>query len=267
MWQSQGILTEIQTYNGERREAPCMEEAYTSETYGEKIAGAYDELYPDYDERAIACLAGLAGSGPALELGIGSGRVALPLQAAGVMVHGVEVSPAMVARLRARPGGERIAVTLGSFADQPQCGQFPLIYVVFNTFFQLLTQQEQLDCFANAARRLAPGGAFVVEAFIPDLLRYDSSKETRSAVMRGGNLEIDLATVDLLRQQITSRHVVLTQAGAQTYPVRMRFAFPDELDLMARLAGLRLRERWGDWDGSPCDGASGKHVSIYEANP
>ena len=127
----------------------------------------------------------------------------------------------------------------------------------------LLTQEEQLRCFANAALRLAPDGAFVIEAFIPDLLRYDSNKEVRSVSMDSGRVQIDLATVDLLKQQITNKHVILTKSGAQSYPVRMRFAFPAELDLMARLAGLRLRQRWGDWDGSACSGVSGKHISIY----
>lgn len=119
-------------------------------------------------------------------------------------------------------------------------------------------------CFADAARLLAPGGTFVIEAFIPDLLRYDSSKKIRSVSMDSGKLHVDLVTVDLLQQQITNKHMILTPGGSQTYPVRMRFAFPAELDLMARLAGLGLRERWGDWDGLACTGESGKHISVYE---
>lgn len=241
-----------------------MDEPFSPETYGARFAGVYDQLYTDYDTRAIAVLAQLAGAGPALELGIGTGRIALPLQEAGVWVHGVEASPEMVERLRAKPGGERIAVTLGSFADLPTQGAFSLVFVVFNTIFMLLTQEEQLRCFANVSRLLAPGGAFVVEAFIPDLLRYDSSKATRGVKLDAGKAHIDLATVDMLKQQITNQHTILGAGGGQTYPLRIRFAFPAELDLMARLAGLRLRERWGDWDGAPCDGSSGKHISIYE---
>ena len=241
-----------------------MEELFTAETYGECMAGVYDELYHEVDACSIEVLSRLAGTGPALELGIGTGRVALPLQATGVTVHGVEASPEMIAVLRAKPGGERIAMTLGSFVDQPAKGEFSLVFAVFNTIFVLLTQEEQLRCFFNVAQRLMPGGVFVVEAFIPDLLRYDSTRETRSVRMADGKVQIDLATVDMLKQQITNHHVILGVEGGQTYPVRMRFVFPAELDLMARLAGLRLRERWGDWDGSPCDGSSGKHISIYE---
>ncbi len=233
-------------------------DSYTPETYGERIAEVYDELYHEVDTRAIAVLAGLAGAGPALELGIGTGRIALPLQAAGVEVHGVDSSPAMIERLRAKHGGERIPITIGSFADLPVEGQFSLVFVVFNTIFVLLTQDDQLRCFANAARRLTPGGAFLIEAFIPELARYDSSKTVRTASIEQGRLQFDLATVDLVRQQITSQHIILAGRNqVENYPVKMRFAFPEELDLMARLAGLRLRERWGDWDGSNCTGKSG----------
>lgn len=129
----------------------------------------------------------------------------------------------------------------------------------------LHTQEEQLRCFANAARRLAPGGAFVVEAFIPELVRYDSSQTARTSSMVQGQLQIDLVTVDLVQQQITSQHIRLGGSKkVENFTVKMRFAFPAELDLMARLTGLRLRERWGDWDGSACTGKSGKYISIYE---
>ena len=194
-------------------------DSYTPETYGEHIADVYDDLYPEGDQRAVDALVKLAGGGPALELGIGTGRMALPLQNAGVEVHGVDSSPAMISKLRTKPGGDIIQVTIGSFANHPTEGQFSLIFVVFNTIFGLLTQEEQIQCFSNTARRLKPGGVFVMEAFIPDLARYKSDRTSRSISMEHGKVQIDLASVDLLAQQITSQHVVLKGSESQTYPV------------------------------------------------
>jgi len=147
---------------------PCVA-GYEPSTYGDRIAAVYDEWLgvPQDTDDAVAFLAGLAGQGPALELGIGTGRVELPLAARGVEVHGIDASEAMVARLHAKPGGEAIPVTIGDFADVPVEGAFPLVFVVFNTFFALLSQEAQVRCFENAARRLAPGGAFVLQAFGP----------------------------------------------------------------------------------------------------
>jgi SAM-dependent methyltransferase len=237
---------------------------YTPETYGERIALVYDDLYQGYDERAIAVLKELAGSGPALELGIGTGRIALPLQRAGVEVHGIDASPAMLERLRAKPGGERIPLTVGSFAELPAEGQFTLIYVMFNTFFALLTQEEQVQCFKNAARLLAPGGAFLMEAFIPDLARFPDKQTVRAINVDTNGVQIDVTRVDVLNQHISSQHVVMTENGVRLYPVKLRYAFPAELDLMAHVAGMRLRARWSDWNRVSCSAASGKHISVYQ---
>lgn len=238
--------------------------SYTPETYGERIAGVYDDLYQDYDGRAITVLAELAGSGPALELGIGTGRIALPLQDTGVDVHGVDASPSMIERMRAKPGGEFIPVTMGSFANQPQEGQFSLVYVMFNTFFALLTQDDQIACFENVARLLLPGGTFLIEVFIPDLARYSDRQTVRASRVDTDGVHLDVTSVDILNQIITSQHIMLTNSGNRVYPVKLRYTFPAELDLMARQAGLRLRARWGNWDRSPCNPAGGKHISIYE---
>ncbi|HDL50154.1 MAG TPA: class I SAM-dependent methyltransferase, partial [Actinobacteria bacterium] len=154
-------------------------DAYEACTYGDRIAGVYDDLYEQLDPGdAVALLSDLAGAGPVLELGVGTGRIALPLRARGVEVHGVDASTAMVARLREKPGGADIPVVIGDFADVPVEGSFSLIYAAFNTFFALLTQDDQVRCFSRVANRLLPGGRFLIEAFIPDLTRFDRGQRT-----------------------------------------------------------------------------------------
>jgi SAM-dependent methyltransferase len=240
-----------------------MKNEYTEETYGEHVAEIYDEWYPSYDEAAIDVLYELAGKGRALELGIGTGRIALPLLHKGVEVHGIDASPAMVKKLRQKPGGERIPVTMGSFANIPVEGQFSLIYVLFNTFFALLTQDEQVSCFESAARRLEAQGVFLIEAFVPDLKRYVNQQAIHAVEIHEDLLRIDATRLDPTTQQLFSQHVTLSEQGVRLYPVRLRFAYPAELDLMARLAGLRLLQRYGDWDGGAFTADSGKHISIY----
>jgi len=237
----------------------------TDPGYGERIAGVYDQFYSGYDAAAVAALQQLAGGGRALELGIGTGRIALPLRAAGVEVHGIDLSPAMVERLRSKPGGDRIPVTVGNFADVGVEGQFALIYVLFNTFFQLLTQDEQVRCFENAARRLAPGGVFVVEAFVPDLSRFARNQAVGATHVDEAAVRLEVSTHDPVAQRVTTQHVVLTEQGTRFYPVKIRYAWPAELDLMARLAGLRLLHRWGAWGQAAFTAESGKHVSVYTA--
>jgi SAM-dependent methyltransferase len=246
-----------------------MEDAYTDATYGDRIAEIYDERYLGQFEAdtagAVAFLRPLAGEGPALELGIGTGRVAIPLAAEGVEVRGIDASEAMVARLHAKPGGEHIEVTIGSFADFSVDVRFPLIYVVFNTFFGLLTQDEQVACFEAVAHHLAPGGAFVLQAFVPDLSRYDARNQRVGAVrvdVDEVNLEVSLH--DPFAQRTDSQHVVIRDGQVRLYPVRVRYAYPSELDLMARIAGLHLRERWADWDRSAFPGRTWQHVSVWE---
>jgi SAM-dependent methyltransferase len=239
-------------------------DSFQKETYGEHIAGIYDELYPAYDQAMVETLARLAGVGPALELGIGTGRVALPLSEMGVEMVGIDASPAMVERLRLKPGGAQIPVTMGDFADVPVEGRFPLIFIVFNTFFALLTQDAQVRCFQNIAAHLTQDGVFAMQAFVPNLARYQRGQNMEVLHVSESELRIDAAEHDPVNQQIVAQHVILTDAGVRLYPVKIRYAWPSELDLMARLAGLRLRARWGDWGGGEFTAESGKHVSIYE---
>lgn len=239
-------------------------DTYTPDTYGEKIAGVYDDLYPGYDEAAIHRLADLTRGGSVLELGIGTGRFALPLQGMGVEVHGIDAAPAMVAKLKAKPGGDRIPVTIGDFSQVGVEGEFSLIYVVFNTLFGLLTQEDQCRCFDNVARHLAPDGLFVVEAFVPDPIRIAETQSLRVNGMEDGMLRIDASQIDVASQVITAQHVHLSSKGVEIYPVKLRYIWPSEMDLMARLAGLRLRQRWGGWEQSAFTSASMKHVSLYE---
>lgn len=241
-----------------------MMENYSEETYGEHIAGVYDQWYSGFDPDAINRLVELAGSGPALELGIGTGRFALPLVNAGVQVHGLDASESMVAKLRSKPGGEQIPVTMGDFADVAVTGQFTLVYVVFNTFFSLLTQADQVRCFKNVARHLSPGGVFVLESFVPDMTRFTAGQAMRLAQIRENQVQFDVSEIEFDKQVITSQHVLLTDQGTKFYPVKLRYVWPSEMDLMAELSHLRLRERWSDWKKSPFTAESVKHISVYE---
>ena len=238
-------------------------ESYTAETYGERIAGAYDDWYGAFEEDTVATLCELAGDGRALELGIGTGRVALPLQQSGVEVHGIDASQAMVDRLRAKPGGETIPVSMGDFAGVAVEGEFSLVFVLFSTFFSLLTQDDQVRCFQNVARHLSAGGAFVIEAFVPDLARYDRGQDVRASHVGTDEVRLTVSQLDLASQQITSQQIALSEEGARLYPVKIRYVWPSELDLMARLAGLELRHRWENWQRAPFTRASGRHISVY----
>jgi len=237
---------------------------YSEDTYGDRIADVYDHWYSQFDPAAIQALAELAHGGHALELGIGTGRIALPLQHRGINIHGIDASESMVAKLRAKPGGDNIPVTLGNFADVAIEGQFALIYVVFNTFFAILTQDDQVRCFQNAARHLTPDGVFVIEAFVPDLTRFSGGQAMRAVRVAENELRLDVSQIDLVHQHIASQHVVLTEQGTRLYPVKIRYVWPTEMDLMARLGKLRLRERWGDWTKAAFTDESGKHISVYE---
>jgi hypothetical protein len=240
---------------------------YGASTYGDRIAEVYDEWFslPADAEEAVEFLAGM-GPGPALELGIGTGRIALPLSTRGVEVHGVDSSEPMVVKLRGKPGSDRIPVVMGDFADIEDLfhGNFSLIYVVFNTFFGLLDQEDQVRCFHGVAARLADDGAFVMQAFVPDLARFDRGQRTQTLDVRPDMLHLDTSRYDMASQRVDAQHVVFEEGRVRLFPVSIRFAFPSELDLMARLAGLRLRERWGGWDRRPFDSASQQHISVWE---
>jgi SAM-dependent methyltransferase len=241
-------------------------EEYGPATYGDRIADVYDAWYGEADfletSASVDVLAELAGQGPALELAIGTGRVALPLADRGVEVHGVDASERMVARLREKPGGERIPVTIGDFADVPVDGEYRLIYVVFNTFFALPSQDGQVRCFENIAAHLSPDGAFAMDVFVPDPARFTGGKVSVSEI-GDDMLRLDTTKLDTVTQTSRSQHVVLTPSGATFYPVKVRWAYPPELDLMARLAGLRLEERWENWQRDPFTAESRQHVSVY----
>ena len=234
------------------------------ETYNQRCADVYDQWFGYFDEAAVGVLEELAGGGRALELGIGTGMVALPLAARGVRVEGVDASPEMVAALRAKPGGEALPVTMGDFADVNVGGEFSLVYVVYNTLFALQTQEEQVRCFRNVAARLAPGGVFLIEAFVPDLAQLSAGRGVRLLHMTDDRVGIRAYEHDPVGQKMKSRQVVFHDAGTRVFPVEVRYAWPSELDLMARLAGLRLRARWGDWRRGAFDAKSEKHVSVYE---
>lgn len=232
--------------------------------YGERVAGVYDDLYPELDPHAVDALADLAGGGKVLELGIGTGRIALPLSAKNVEVHGIDASPAMISRLREKPGADRITVTQGNFAEVPVEGKFALIFIVFNTFFMLTTQAEQVQCFRNVAQHLAPGGCFVIEAFVPDLTRFLHGQANWATKVTAGEVLLDVSNHDAAAQRVTGQKVVITEGNVRLYPSQIRYCYPSELDLMAQLAGLRLRERWSNWKRESFDSESAKHISIYE---
>jgi SAM-dependent methyltransferase len=211
----------------------------------------------------VEILAELARGGPALELAIGTGRIALPLASRGIEVHGIDASEQMVAKLREKPGGGAIPVTMGDFADMAVDGEYRLIYVVFNTFFALLTQDDQLRCFANAAMHLGVDGVFVIEVFVPDLTRFDRSQRVQTNSVSTTEVNLDASRHDALAQRVDSVHVVISESATRLYPVSLRYALPSELDLMARLAGLELKDRWGGWHREPFGAGSPRHVSVY----
>jgi len=237
---------------------------YSAETYGERIADVYDQWYSEFDPASIDFLVELAKGGKALELGIGTGRMALPLSKAGLAVQGVDASESMVARLRSKPGAENIPITIATLPDIPVDGQFSLVYVVFNTFFCLLTQQEQIRCFQNVARLLSSDGAFVIEAFVPDMKLFTSGQALRVTQINDSDVQMDASQIEMDMQMITAQHIILTTQGTRFYPVKLRYAWPSELDLMAQLSHMRLRERWDGWTKNPFTSRSGKHISVYQ---
>lgn len=242
---------------------------YGPSTYGDRIADVYDEWprYPHDEEEAAEFLASVAGAGSVLELGIGTGRIALPLAAKGVEVHGIDASEAMVAKLRAKPGGAGIPITIGDFAGVGVDGRFSLIFVAFNTFFGLLTQEDQVGCFRNVAARLTDDGVFVIQAFVPDLSRFDRGQRIDAGLVEPSRVMLDVSVHNAAQQRVDAAHLVVGEEGTRIYPVRLRFAYPSELDLMAQLAGLRLRERWSGWKREPYGSDSTGHVSVWERAP
>jgi SAM-dependent methyltransferase len=236
--------------------------------FGEPVAAGYDAgsaamFDPAVLEPTVDFLAGLAGSGAALELGIGTGRVALPLSARGVPVHGIDLSAAMVDRLREKPGADRIGVTIGDFASTRVDGPFTLVYLVFNTINNLTTQDDQVACFCNAAAHLEPGGCFVIEVGVPALRRLPPGERVVTFTVSPTYVGLDEYT-DLVTQTMYSRHYRIDAGDVSASSTPFRYVWPSELDLMARIAGLSLRERWSDWNREPFTGESRSHVSVWE---
>ena len=235
--------------------------------FDERIARTYEAKWPELFEPAVVhpavdFLADLAGTGAALELGIGTGRLAIPLRRRGVRVRGIDLSPHMVAELRAKPGSDDIDVTIGDFATTRAGGTFALAYLVRNTITNLTSQDEQAACFANVAAQLEPGGCFVIENYIPELRRLPPGETIHAFTVTPTHLgfeEYDVAT-----QIAVSHHYWVTGGQLETYSTPHRYVWPSELDLMARLAGLTLRERWSDWARSPFTSDSSTHVSVWE---
>jgi SAM-dependent methyltransferase len=235
-------------------------------SFDEATAEEYDDLAVRGDEEAtVAFLQALAGGGPALELAIGTGRIALPLAATGVRVDGIDFSEPMVAKLLAKPGGADLTVVIGDFCDVAVDGTYPLIYIVFNSLFNVLSQDDQVRCFENVATHLAPGGAFVVEGGCTlgwlDQLRSGQYVEAE-------RIEVEAVRFDLLRldpstQMLYENHVELSRDGARFVPIVQRYAWPSELDLMARIAGLRLEQRWGGWHRERFTARSDNVISVY----
>lgn len=225
-------------------------------------AGSTDMFEPAVLEPAVSFLADLAGTGAALELGIGTGRIALPLTQRGVHVHGVDLSPAMVAQLQAKPGAENIGVTIGDFATTKVDGTFTLAYLVYNTIENLTTQDEQVQCFHNVAAHLEPGGCFVIEVEVPALQRLPPGETVRP--FHVGPTRLDFDEYDIAVQGLVSHHYRLVDGQLETFSMPFRYVWPSELDLMARLAGMTLRERWSGWSREPFTSDSTKHVSVWE---
>jgi SAM-dependent methyltransferase len=234
--------------------------------FGESVASRYDGPDAMFEPAVVGAtadfLAALAGSGAALEFGIGTGRIALPLAERGVPVHGIDLSDAMVARLRAKPGGDRIGVTMGDFATATAPGTYSLAYLVYNTINNLTTQDEQVACFGNAAAHLDEGGCFVIEVGVPDLQRLPHGDTFRPFTVTPTYLGID--EYDVVHQGLISHHYTVTDGKLDINSVPFRYVWPAELDLMARIAGMRLRERWGGWAREPFTSESRKHVSVWE---
>jgi SAM-dependent methyltransferase len=235
--------------------------------FGERVAERYDESSADMFDPAVVdpavdFLAELAGDGAALELGIGTGRIALPLSQRGVRVHGIDLSEAMVAKLREKPGADEIEVTIGDFATTRVDGTFSLFYLVFNTISNLTTQDAQVACFQNVAAHLQPGGCFVIEVGMPGLRTLPPGKTSQVFDLSDDHIGID--EYDPANQGLTSHHFWPVEGRWERRSIPFRYTWPAELDLMARLAGMALRERWSGWQREPFTSESTKHVSVWE---
>jgi SAM-dependent methyltransferase len=236
---------------------------YFDEHRAERYDADSPEMFePAVVEPAVDFLVVLAGDGAALELGIGTGRIALPLSRRGVAVHGIELSPAMAARLEEKPGAGDIGVTIGDFATTRMDGTFRLAYLVYNTIMNLTTQDEQVACFRNVAAHLEPGGFFVIEVMVPELQRLPFGETVRPFHVSPTRFGFD--EYDVAAQGLISHHYWTDDDRFENFSMPFRYVWPSELDLMARLAGMTLRERWSNWQREPFTSDSTSHVSVWE---
>ncbi|MFJ4680401.1 MULTISPECIES: class I SAM-dependent methyltransferase [Kitasatospora] len=237
--------------------------AWNAQTYGSRWAEIYDGLPWPGPEQAVDFLAKLAGDGPVLELAIGTGRIAVPLVERGIEVHGIDSSEEMTEKLREKEGGAGIPVTKADISSFEVEQSYSLAFLVLNTIYALQTQEEQISCFSSAAAALEPGGHFVVEAFMPDPTRFRRNSWTQVHDMGLDHVLIEADKHDPSTQQILEQHIHLKQGKVELFPAFLRYVWPSEMDLMARLAGLTLVERTGGWLGEPFNARSGNHVSVY----
>ncbi len=234
-------------------------------TFGTLNAGDYDAMHdPGNTEESVALIADVAPGKRLLELAIGTGRVALPLAAKGFDVTGIEASADMVAKLREKPGGDAIPVTIGDMADVEIEGTFDHVFLIYNTLFNLQSQEDQIRCFTNTAKRLAPGGTFLIEAFVPEFSAFTDHQKVKTNRLGISSVWLEAVTHDPLTQRLDFQRIRITNDGMKLVPLPLRYAYPPELDLMARLAGLQLKHRWGGWDKSAFTADSGAHISVYE---
>lgn len=238
---------------------------YDDRSYGDGFADVYDDWYADISDVAAttSTLLELAGGGPVLELGVGTGRLAIPLAAAGARVHGLDTSAAMLERLRAKPGGDAVTTVEGDMVDGLPDGPFALVFVAYNTFFALLTAERQAACFHAVATRLAPGGSLVIEAFVPDV-DHDPARSVTVRTLDADRVVLSVSVADPAAQTAEGQYIDITESGGvRLRPWRIRWAAPAELDEMAAAAGLRLGTRWAGFDRAPFGSESARHVSVY----
>jgi len=236
----------------------------TDTTYGDAIADIYDEMHAIDPNDAVALVAELADGGRVLELGVGTGRVAIPLVARGLEVHGVDVSDAMIERLRAKSGADGVRIVKGDFAEAIAGSDFSVAFVAFNTFFAIASLEKQKACFQNVSKQLRRGGTFALECFVPDASRFTSGQALRTGGMTADRVVLEATRYDRNAQILDAQLIVISTSGTRLIPLQLRYCYPTELDLMAELAGMRLRARYASWARAPFTQTSMNHVSIYE---
>lgn len=236
-------------------------------SFGYEVSKRYDTRPRGDEEETVAFLARLAGGGNALEFAVGTGRIALPLIKAGVPVDGIELSQAMVDRMREKPDGNAVEVIIGDMSRVTTGRRYRLVYLVYNTIGNLLTQDDQVACFTNAARHMDPGGVFVLECRIPTAPCRPGHQFVDAEEVTADNVVLGICHYDPVTQILDNNHVHISADGIVLTPISLRLAYPPEFDLMAHVAGLRLRERWGGWNGEPFTATSWRHVTVYERTP